>query len=200
MKKIIFPFTILIASMVLSGCSIFQEEEEEVNFEKNLHVEKIVEKPNVKSNVKSPIFMDVKLNTKFIRSDDKLFRFYDVNPKTWEMTYQKIDKAEGDVVFKVSKEDIIEYVKKISNEYENLLTCETDYKLDYSQIERMKQESKSQEMFNGFMMVTYDKTKYRINDSPCFRTVHYKEELVKKKMVRKEFNKYSYSISVTLEK
>lgn len=185
-------------SLTLSGCMTSPEEKED-SLEKKLHVEKVVETVEIQKNVKSPTFMNLKLNAKFIRSDDKLFRFYDVNPKTWEMTYQRIDKTDGDVVFKVSRKDNIEYVKKISNEYESLLACETDYKVDYTQIEKVKAESKSQEIVNGFTIVTYGDDKYKINDSPCSRTVHYKEELVKKKMVRKEFNKYNYSIAVSLE-
>lgn len=198
MKTIPTLIAFSIFSLTLSGC-MTSPEEKEVKFEKKLHVETIVENTDSQKNVKSPTFIDLKLNSKFIRSDDKLFRFYDVNPKTWEMTYQRIDKADGDVVFKVSRKDNIEYVKKTSKEYDNLLACEADYKVDYAQIEKMKVESKSQEVTNGFVMLVYGDDKYKINDSPCSRTVHYREELVKKKMVSKEFNKYNYSIAVSLE-
>lgn len=199
MKILTLPFCLFIA-LSINGCTQHKEETTE-DYLNRLPVKNVVENNDETKlkNIAETDFMGLSLGKVFNRKNSE-YRFNNFSEYSG-ISYQRIDKDEGDVIVTLSKNEEIINIKRISLDYDDLSLCQSDYAKDYEGIDSLLEKAEKKEVIDGYIILTYKGQKYKINDKPCSPTgkVFFKDVVVKKKKKRTvEYFEYNYSISIEL--
>lgn len=161
--------------------------------------------PNVQiatSNEQGAIFFGERMNSKYKNFDNNKFRFHKVSSNL-EMSFENIDKSEGNFILKVSNKDEIIAIGKESIRYSNFEECKEAYEHDKEDIFNVLKDSSLIKQDKNSTIMSYKGVKYSIEDNVCRMSEVINPDYVSTNSNSRKYKKeseflreYSYSFSV----